>query len=206
MSDKDRIEALGDHIQAGIVIASQLNHGFLKQLLTMALLELIETRPDFGEAKIAPEPEVRKGFGAETFRIVGAWDWDVAADRVYADPEVARLFGIDEEEAATGTTVQSFMPRIVAEDVGHVRQLIDQAMLTGGAYRATYRLMQPDGDVTHVLAVGRVMLDDKQKAVRFPGTILELQGSEGSFAYDGPEPFDTRRFEGIATLPRRRID
>jgi len=205
MSDRDRIEALGDHIQAAIVLASQLNHGFLKQLLTMALLELIETRPDFGEAAIVPEPE-RKGFGAETFQIVGAWDWDLVADRIYADAEVARLFGIPEAEAEAGTTVQAFLPRIAPEDVGNVQRLIEQARRLGGAYRATYRVVQPDGEPKNVLAVGRVMLDDKQRAVRFPGTILEVQSGEEAFAYIGPEALDVRRFEGLATLPRRRLD
>lgn len=119
---------------------------------------------------------------------------------------MARLFGIEAEEAAAGTSIQSFLPCIVAEDVGHVRELIEQAMRTGGAYRATYRLMQPDGGMIHVLAVGRVMLDDKQRAIRFPGTILELRNDEGSFAYTGSEPLDSLRFEGLATLPRRRID
>ncbi|MGO4712504.1 PAS domain-containing protein [Bradyrhizobium sp. 2TAF24] len=205
MSDRDRIEALGDHIQAAIVLASQLNHGFLKQLLTMALLELIETGPDFGEAAIMPEPE-RKGFGAETFQIVGAWDWDLVADRIYADAEVARLFGIPVAEAEAGTTAQAFLPRIAPEDVGDVQRLIEQARRLGGAYRATYRVVQPDGELKNVLAVGRVMLDDKQRAVRFPGTILEVQSGEESFAYTGPEALDARRFEGLTTLPRRRLD
>lgn len=206
MSDRDRVFRLGVHIQSAMMIASRLNLGFLRQLLSMALLELIDSRPEFDEARVDPVAN-RKSFNSEKFTIVGSWDWDLVSDRIYADAEVAELFGVPVLDAELGASIEDFMPRILPEDLDRVMMLIDRARRTGGAYRATYRLALPNGELKHILAVGRVVQDSEKRAIRFPGTVIELEGREGVSEHDASSstlaPNETI---GLPDKPRRLIE
>ncbi len=204
MSDRDRISRLGEHIQSALVIASQLNLVLVKQLLAMTRLALLDARPRFEviPADVAPD---RKSFNSEYFRIVGSWDWDLVSDLVYADADVARLFGVPVRDAELGTSVRAYLPRIVPDDLAHVRMLLDRTRRTGGAYRATYRLISPDEGLKNILAVGRVVLDGNHRAVRFPGTVIELQGAEAvrDRAANDPASSDA---ESLTGEPRWRME
>ncbi|WP_315835629.1 PAS domain-containing protein [Bradyrhizobium prioriisuperbiae] len=204
MSDRDRVLKLGVHIQSAMMIASRLNLGFLRQLLSMALLELIDSRPEFDEARADPVTN-RKSFNSEKFTIVGSWDWDLVADRIYADAEVAELFGVSTLDAELGASIEAFLPRILPEDVARVTMLIDRARRTGGAYRATYRLALPNGDLKHILAVGRVVQDGEKRAIRFPGTVIELESGEGTSEHSA-STLAPNEPEGLPGRPRWRIE
>ncbi len=182
MSDSERVSRLGEHIQSAIVIASQLDFVLVRQVLAMAQLALTDARPAFDAAPVNATPN-RKSFNSGDFRIVGSWDWDLVSDLVYADADVARLFGVPARDAERGTSVQAYLPRIFPDDLPRVRMLLDRVRRTGGAYRATYRLMSPDEGVTSILAVGRVVLDGNRRAVRFPGTVIALLSGEVAFAH-----------------------
>ena len=206
MSDRDRVFKLGVHIQSAMIIASRLNLGFLRQLLSMALLELIDSRPEFDEGRSDPAAP-RKSFNSEKFTIVGSWDWDLVADRIYADAEVAELFGVPVLDAELGVSIEDFLPRIFPEDLDRVVRLIDRARRTGGAYRASYRLALPNGELKHILAVGRVVQDDTKRAVRFPGTIIELESGEGVSEHGAASAtLVPTEAAGLSGKPRRRIE
>lgn len=205
MSDRDRVLKLGVHIQSAMMIASRLNLGFLRQLLSMALLELIDSRPEFDEARTEPVAN-RKSFNSEKFTIVGSWDWDLVSDRIYADAEVAELFGVPVLDAELGASIEAFLPRILPEDLERVTMLIDRVRRTGGAYRATYRLALPNGNLKHILAVGRVVQDGEKRAVRFPGTVIELESGEGTAEHGASATLAPREVEGLPGRPRWRIE
>lgn len=200
MSDKDRFSKLGEHIQSAIMLASQLNLVLPRQLLSMVWLALMEARPAFDDA---PADVPVKSFNSGSFRIVGSWDWDLVADRVYADAEVAELYGVPVLDAEQGTSVQVYLPRIFPEDLERVTMLLERARRTGGAYRATYRLMSPNGE-KNILAVGRVVLDADRRAIRFPGTVIEMQAGAGQGHSSSESDLDDS--ESLTGEPRWRIE
>jgi PAS domain S-box-containing protein len=105
---------------------------------------------------------------------IGAWDWDVPGDRVYCNPEFARMFSVDPESAAAGAPLAEFVAHIHADDRGRVGEKIERAMETGGDLREEYRVVQPDGSARWVQVRGRCHLDEAGKPMRFPGVAFDV--------------------------------
>jgi PAS domain S-box-containing protein len=105
---------------------------------------------------------------------VGTWDWDIVADRVYADERFARIYGVDPALARDGTGIAEFFTRIHPDDLGPTQTLIAQAIATGDLFSTEYRLIQDDGTIRWVSAEGRVSFAKDGSPVRFPGVTLDV--------------------------------
>jgi PAS domain S-box-containing protein len=106
--------------------------------------------------------------------ILGAWVWDVVADRVRADQRFARTFALDPEACREGLPFLAVTGAIHAEDRPRVERLVAEVTRVGGKYRAEYRVRQRDGLYRWVEASGRCYHDDAGRAVRFPGVIFDI--------------------------------
>jgi hypothetical protein len=113
------------------------------------------------------------------------------------------MFGVPVLDAEQGTSVQVYLPRIFREDIDRVTMLLERVRRIGGAYRATYRLMSPDGE-KNILAVGRVVLDADRRAIRFPGTVIELQAGAGQGNASSESDLDES--DSLTGEPRWRIE
>lgn len=100
----------------------------------------------------------------------GTWDWDVLRDRIYANEGFARLYGINPTQAAEGTGLDDFTRNIHPKDIARVSESIQRAMRSG----EEYRLLQPDGSIRWVSAVGRCKRDGDGNSVRFPGVAIDI--------------------------------
>jgi PAS domain S-box-containing protein len=105
---------------------------------------------------------------------VGIWDWDVAADRVYADPPFAILYGVAPEEAARGVPIAQFTRNILPEDLAAVGPAIERAVRDGSEFTSQYRLLQADGTIRWVSARGRCNHDASGHPLRFSGVIIDI--------------------------------
>ena len=105
---------------------------------------------------------------------IGAWDWDVVADRLTADTRFATLYGVDPQRAAAGAPIGEFFAGIHPEDLERVRAEIDAAMADGGTFSSEYRLLDKDGSTRWVSAQGRCILDEEGRCVRFPGVSFDV--------------------------------
>ena len=106
--------------------------------------------------------------------VVGIWDWDVVADRVYADDRFASLYGVDPEAAATdGVPISGFTAAIHPEDAERVSDALQGVMKTGEKLSIEYRLVQADDSVRWVLAEGQPLLENGT-CIRFPGIAVDI--------------------------------
>jgi PAS domain S-box-containing protein len=105
---------------------------------------------------------------------VGWWDWDVAADRMYANADMARGAGVDVAAAAEGSPLAVFMARIHPQDQPALHDAIADAMRTGELFREEYRVLASDDRVRWTSARGRCLLDASGAAVRFAGVALDI--------------------------------
>jgi PAS domain S-box-containing protein len=103
---------------------------------------------------------------------VGIWHWDVRHDRVLADANLLRLYGLGEEEREL--PLEQFLACVHPDDRGRVKSSIDVAASCAGAYQAEYRVMHPDGEVRWIHARGRAEADDRGIAVTFPGVAVDV--------------------------------
>jgi len=106
--------------------------------------------------------------------VVGAWEWDIKANRVYADARYAELHNVAPEFAAAGLPVQSFTPAVHADDWAAVRDTAVRAAREGGDFSQEYRLVRTDGAIRWVYTRGRAYLDDDGQPVRNAGVIIDV--------------------------------
>lgn len=106
--------------------------------------------------------------------VVGAWEWDVKANRVYADARYADLHNVAPEFAEAGLPAQSFMPAVHPDDWPGVRDAAVKASREGGDFSREYRLVKADGSVRWVYTRGRAYLDDEGQPVRNAGVVVDV--------------------------------
>ncbi len=118
--------------------------------------------------------EERLALAFEASGSLGWWDWDLAADRVYAGPYFAGMFGVDAEEAEAGVPIQLFVEGIHPEDRPRVSEAIATAVSKGSDFSEDYRLLsKSSGNVTWVHARGRAFNDATGRPLRFPGVAID---------------------------------
>ena len=129
-------------------------------------------------ARIANEErrrvDERLSFAMQASAAVGWWDWDVAADKVYASESFAKLYGVDPEEAAAGIPITAFMAAVHPDDRERFEAVVAALIASGGEFAEEYRLIQPDGAIRWIYARGRCYLDEHGRALRFPGVAVDI--------------------------------
>lgn len=104
---------------------------------------------------------------------IGTYEWDVPADRLFADHNLARIFGIglDAEGAAP---INDFMAVIHADDRERVAAAVRQSMESGDAFEQEYRVHPPGADERSVKSRGRMVTDAHGKVIRFVGVVTDI--------------------------------
>ncbi|GJD52013.1 hypothetical protein OPKNFCMD_4775 [Methylobacterium crusticola] len=106
---------------------------------------------------------------------LGWWDWDIQADRVYANDTFIHLYGLDPSAARHGgLPVARFVEGIHPEDRERVGARIAEVVATAGEFAEEYRLLHRDGGTTWVHARGRSSHDAAGLPLRFPGISLDI--------------------------------
>ncbi|GAA4419629.1 PAS domain-containing sensor histidine kinase [Nibrella viscosa] len=104
--------------------------------------------------------------------LVSTWFWDINQDKVYGDQNLARLFGVEVEQAAHGLPLDNFVNAIHPDDRARVMQLIEQAVANQAEYEAEYRVINAAGKMQWVIARGRV--DYEEQTASFSGVIVDI--------------------------------
>ena len=139
---------------------------------TTALIEATRKREASEAALYDSEERLRLALSAANG--VGIWDWDVVADRFYADRKFALLYGVNPDLAAQGTPLSAFIHNIHSEDLDRVQHAIQNTLDRRLPYSEEYRLIQEDGSIRWVSAQGYALLSSEGKALRFPGVTTDI--------------------------------
>jgi PAS domain S-box-containing protein len=156
-------------------------------------VRFIGTLEDISERKAVEErlqkSEERLSLAIEASSLIGTWDWDVPANKIYADTRFAMLFSVDPEKAAAGTGLEEFTAAIHPEDLANgVMDSIKRVVSRGGEFAEQYRLIQKDGTVRWMLARGRAYQDETGRVVRFAGVgVDQTAGREAAEALQDTE-------------------
>ena len=104
---------------------------------------------------------------------IGTWIWEVGPDRVTADRNLARMFGVAPEDAEGGP-LEHYMRHIHEEDLPRVQAGIAEAVQEGRRFEMEYRICQPDGSIRWVVARGWAERDETGNPTRFPGVLIDI--------------------------------
>ncbi|WP_155897431.1 sensor histidine kinase [Aureimonas ureilytica] len=118
--------------------------------------------------------EERLALAFEASGSLGWWDWDLKADKVYAGPYFARMFGVSPAEAEAGVPLRFFVEGIHPEDRERVAASIQAAITQGSDFSEDYRLFnRQTGTTTWLHARGRAFNDAEGRPLRFPGVAID---------------------------------
>jgi PAS domain S-box-containing protein len=118
--------------------------------------------------------EERLSFALAAAGTVGTWDWDIKADRIHADANLARIYGIDPQLVAVGAPLDVYTGNVHPDDLPILRAEIDRVLANGEDYACEHRICHPDGNTIWVLARGRLVRDAEGAPIRFPGASIDI--------------------------------
>ena len=107
-------------------------------------------------------------------QMIGTWDWDLAADLVYANTRLAELYSIVPERAWAGVPAGEFLAAIHPDERVAVRRLIEVAIASDAPFKSEYRVLRADGAARWVLAQGRCRYDADGRPLSFPGSVIDI--------------------------------
>ncbi len=81
------------------------------------------------------------------------WRWDIPRDVIWTSTPGRGLYGVPEHEPVD---FQRFLSTLHPEDREPVRQAVDKALAGDGKFRASYRVVPPDGSIRWIDATGKV--------------------------------------------------
>src|SRR5579871_559714 len=99
---------------------------------------------------------------------VGTWTYEIGSNKVVADANLKRMFGVSEADAHGGR-LEVYMAAIHPADRPGVEKLIAAALAHENKYVAEYRILQKNGSTRTVIARGTVVRDADGKPLRLPG-------------------------------------
>jgi len=138
------------------------------------LITAVEITDSIEIEKALHDTERRYRMAIEAAGGVGAWDWDIKANKVYADAGYARLHALSPEYVDAGLPVSSFTRAVHPDDRDRIRDISLAAMETGGDFADEYRLVQADGSIRWVHARGSCVLDEDGTPARNSGVVLDI--------------------------------
>jgi len=141
------------------------------EVLARQVMNLLELRRAL-KARDESEQTTRRALEASEY--VGAWDWDVAADRVVADERFSEMYGVDPAIGLAGAPLKTFTRALHPDDFQRARAEIEATLESGDLYVSEYRLAVPGRPLRWVLVRGQVYRDHDGTPNRFPGVVVDI--------------------------------
>jgi PAS domain S-box-containing protein len=105
---------------------------------------------------------------------IGTWFWDTKQDKIFADKNLASMFGLASEDVVSGLSLDRLAQAIHTDDRDRVLLEINQAIDKKSMFESEYRILNGEGDVRWVIARGRVETDKAGVVTDFPGVIVDI--------------------------------
>ena len=141
------------------------------EVLARQVMNLLELRRAL-KARDESEQTTRRALAASEY--VGAWDWDVASNRIVADERFCEMYGVDPVAGQAGVPLEVFTRALHADDADRVGAEIEATLESGNLYVSEYRLTVPGRPLRWVIVRGQVYRDHDGTPNRFPGVVVDI--------------------------------
>ncbi|MGZ3686527.1 MAG: PAS domain-containing sensor histidine kinase, partial [Bdellovibrionota bacterium] len=109
---------------------------------------------------------------AQRLARLGYWQWDMAADQVYASDNLIRILGLPLRD--TPDSYATFFQRVHPDDVGRLKKAIVDSIAGHSYFSADFRVVHPEGETLHLHAQALVELDEGGHPSRMRGTCHDV--------------------------------
>jgi PAS domain S-box-containing protein len=104
---------------------------------------------------------------------IGTWNYDLTRDLIYADRNMAQLFGVP-FQGEDGVAPCVFFGAVHPDDLAEVQACVQHTIETGKPFSASFRVLLPGDHVRHIHSRGKLELDCHQKPLWFPGVAIDV--------------------------------
>jgi PAS domain S-box-containing protein len=122
------------------------------------------------------EEELRRSerLMAEGQRIsrTGSWDWNIKTGKLVWSAEQRRIFGLISD--AGEVTFDHFAKMIHPGDRSFALKTIDDAIRVRGSFDQEFRIVLPDGSVTHVQGFGHPIVQESGEVEEYIGVAMDI--------------------------------
>jgi hypothetical protein len=167
---KKAVERIRNLLASALAHSREADFPMLTYLLEVALAELSELRESLATQTTShstPTP-ISENRPPD---VIGSWNWDIVNKVVYADPDVAVIYNVTPEAGERGVPQGDFAAAIFPEDMPKVSFAVSHTLSEGGGFSVVYRLVQADGSLKAVLAIGRATFKNGSP-INFKGTLI----------------------------------
>lgn len=134
-------------------------------------------------------PSLKAALAASGY--IGIWETDLAAQIVELTGALPEVLGIDEQGAAAGVPITTFLEGVHPDDRERIAHLVHAAHITAGRFEAVFRTCDKNGGVHRVNARGRVETDEHGRGLRCIGVALDLTDSVSEDFLDADRRMNT---------------
>lgn len=103
---------------------------------------------------------------------MGAWEWDVLANRVRYSEELGPIFGLP--RGASHATLDDFLSTVHPDDRERVEGAVKNALTGQADFQLEYRIAWPDGTLRWLADKGEVFRDAAGAPVRMVGSTMDV--------------------------------
>ena len=128
------------------------------------------TERRLAESEIRDQEE-RLRFALQAGRM-GAWEWDIASDRVTWSPTLEEIHMM--APGSFAGTREAAIADIHPEDRPHLEEKLGEAVTGGKKYEIQYRSILPDGSICWLETNGRLMVDAEGRPLRMVGVCRDI--------------------------------
>ncbi|BCN92424.1 two-component system response regulator [Thiomicrorhabdus immobilis] len=133
---------------------------------------------------------------AQKLAKLGYWEWDATTDEVSGSESAFALFGIPKQ---TGISLEQFLSNILPKDKPIIQQAIAEAGQGQSHIQISFRILQHDGNLTHIECLGEVTFDRDNQIIKITGSaqdISRLHKAESLIQYQS-------QHDSLTELPNR---
>lgn len=125
---------------------------------------------------------VERGFSVEVWGDLpaepGIYTWDISSNLVFADGAVARLFGVDADEAKHGLPLDVYLDKVHPEDRPALAKTITDTIVADIPQQQVYRVRSFDDTYQAVAAFGRAFHTRDGTLVAYSGMVIVAEHAQ----------------------------
>ena len=103
---------------------------------------------------------------------IGTWEFDLENNRVWADANLARMFGTHSTPNGHAP-LEDFLRVIHADDLAGVEETLRSAIESSDTLETSYRIALEGQPIRHVTVRGRIQRNAEGRAIRLPGVAID---------------------------------
>lgn len=103
---------------------------------------------------------------------LGSWEWDMETDSLYWSEELKKIFSFDPNNGTVKN--KPYIDFTHPDDKNLVVKEIEKAIQKGEPFTIEHKIILADGSFKWILAKGKVILNEDDKAIRMSGIVLDI--------------------------------